>query len=77
MLLEQLQAPASGGDRDQHMCGLPAEEMDRLKQWSEMLKRFMGSAASFRENYNMAERVPAAWLDISGMLSVIDSRGRK
>jgi cytochrome P450 len=37
------------------LCGLPAEDMEKVKVWSEMMKPFIGSATASPEKYEMAQ----------------------
>ncbi|GAC1666920.1 MAG: cytochrome P450 [Steroidobacteraceae bacterium] len=37
------------------LCGLPAQDMDKLKVWSEMMKPFIGSATASPEKYDLAQ----------------------
>ena len=37
------------------LCGLPAEDMEQIKVWSEMMKPFIGSATASPEKYDLAQ----------------------
>jgi cytochrome P450 len=38
------------------MCGLPPEDMEKIKTWSEQMKPFIGSATASPDKYDLAER---------------------
>jgi hypothetical protein len=58
MLLEQLQALASGGDRDHAHVRATGGRNGSLKQWSEMLRKLFDSLNGVRERRSEGRSSP-------------------
>jgi cytochrome P450 len=57
------------------MCGLPPQDMDRLKRWSELMKPFIGSASRSPEKYEQAREGVRGMADY--FRDVVRERARK